>query len=103
MSTFPQNPVIWPSTDEGWCEWFKALDKKFDTPDDQQPLGHGHRCPIHGTDPRRVAERARKALVAERDTQRAALYAAMDASDLPAARAASAALAAAEAQLAGRL
>lgn len=98
-----RTPTInWPTTDEGWCEWFKALDKKFGTPDDQQPLGHGHRCPIHGTDPRRVAERARKALVAQRDAERVALHTAMDDGDLPAAKAASVRLQQIEVQLRNR-
>lgn len=36
----------WPTTDEGWCEYFKALDEKFNTPHDEVPLGHDHRCPL---------------------------------------------------------
>ncbi len=38
----------YPTTPEGWCEWFKALDAKFNTHPDEIPLGHNVRCPIHG-------------------------------------------------------
>lgn len=38
--------INWPTTDEGWCEWFKRLDKEYDTKPGE-PLHHDGRCPIH--------------------------------------------------------
>jgi hypothetical protein len=49
--------IVYPTTPEAWCEYYKMLDKKFGTPPDQQPLGHDWRCPVHGKDPSRVAKR----------------------------------------------
>lgn len=44
----------WPDTDEGWCEYFKELDRRYNAGDVQRPratkspLHHDNRCPIHG-------------------------------------------------------
>ena len=38
--------INWPTTDSGWCEWFKRLDKEYDEPKNS-PLHHDNRCPIH--------------------------------------------------------
>jgi hypothetical protein len=40
------NAIEWPTTDEGWCEWFKRLDAKYQTAKGT-PLHHDGRCPIH--------------------------------------------------------
>jgi len=40
------NAIEWPTTDEGWCEWFKRLDAKYQTAEGT-PLHHDGRCPIH--------------------------------------------------------
>lgn len=41
--------VKWPTTPEGWCAWFRALDIRYGTDPNESPLGHNYRCPIHGT------------------------------------------------------
>lgn len=38
--------VNWPTTDEGWCAWWKALDLTFITQKDS-PLHHDNRCALH--------------------------------------------------------
>lgn len=40
-------PIKWPTTDEGWCQWFRDLDTKYNERRDS-PLHHDGRCPIHG-------------------------------------------------------
>lgn len=44
MSTAPV--VAWPTTDQGWCDWYRRLDAEYGTTT-RSPLHHDHRCPIH--------------------------------------------------------
>lgn len=34
--------VAWPTTPQGWCDWWKALDIAFIARE------HRERCPLHG-------------------------------------------------------
>lgn len=36
----------WPTTPEGWCAWFRALDIEYRT-DKRSPLHHDNRCTCH--------------------------------------------------------
>lgn len=36
----------WPTTDRGWCDWFRRLDITYLT-SKRSPLHHNQRCPIH--------------------------------------------------------
>jgi len=45
------NRVEWPSTEEGWCQWFRDLDERYDT-EPGSPLHHDGRCPLHKVDRR---------------------------------------------------
>lgn len=38
--------VNWPTTLEGWCDWWKGLDIVFLTPKGS-PLHHDNRCALH--------------------------------------------------------
>lgn len=38
--------INWPTTDNGWCEWFLELDTIYNTPN-RSDLHHDNRCPIH--------------------------------------------------------
>lgn len=41
-----RTPVVFPTTDDGWCAWYKALDLAFATPA-ASPLHHSKTCPVH--------------------------------------------------------
>lgn len=52
----PGGSATWPKTDEGWCEYFKALDAEHGTTATfrgasgrtiSNPLHHDNRCKIH--------------------------------------------------------
>ena len=49
--------VVWPKTDEEWCQHYQNMDKEYGTDPDESPLGHNYRCPIHGTKHRRARRR----------------------------------------------